>query len=53
VLFLEELPMSRVISQEALTRLLVENRVFTKRGFLDMVKVVEQRMRRGRRKRET
>jgi len=40
----EELLMSQVIQQEALTRLLVEKGIFTKEEFLDMVKVVNQEM---------
>ncbi len=36
----EELLMSQIIQQEALTRLLVEKGIFTKREFLEMVKVV-------------
>jgi len=37
---LEELLMSQVVQQEALTRLLVEKGVFTKQGLLGMVRVV-------------
>jgi uncharacterized protein YqgQ len=37
---LEELLISQVIQQEALTRLLVEKGLFTKEEFLDMVRVV-------------
>jgi len=33
----EELLMSQVTQQEALTRLLVERRIFTKEGFWEMV----------------
>jgi hypothetical protein len=40
--------MSHVVSQVALSRLLVENGVFTKQEFLDMVKVVDQEMKRKR-----
>jgi hypothetical protein len=40
----EELLMSQVVQQEALTRLLVEKGIFTKEEFLDMVKVVDQGM---------
>jgi hypothetical protein len=36
----EELLMSQVVQQEALTRLLVEKGIFTKEEFLEMVKVV-------------
>jgi uncharacterized protein YqgQ len=38
----EELLMSQVIQQEALTRLLVEKGIFTKEEFLEMVKVVDR-----------
>ena len=36
----EELLMSQVVQQEALTRLLVEKGIFTKQGFLKTVKVI-------------
>jgi hypothetical protein len=36
----EELLMSQVVQQEALTRLLVEKGIFSKEEFLEMVKVV-------------
>jgi hypothetical protein len=36
----EELLMSQVVQQEALTRLLVEKGVITKEEFLDMAKVI-------------
>jgi len=42
----EELLMSQVVQQEALTRLLVENGVFTKEKSLEMVKVVDREMKR-------
>jgi len=45
----EELLMSQVIQQEALTRLLVEKRIFTEKEFLEMVKVVDREMKRKRR----
>lgn len=45
----EELLMSQVVQQEALTRLLVEKGVFTKDEFLEMVKVVNQDTRRNKR----
>jgi hypothetical protein len=41
--------MSHVVSQVALSRLLLEKGVFTKQEFLDMVKVVDQEMK-GKRK---
>ena len=44
----EELLMSQVVAQEALTRLLIEKRIFTKEEFLEMVKVVDQGMKRKR-----
>ena len=41
--------MSQVMSQEALTRLLVEKGIFTKEEFLEMVKVVDgETKRKGR-----
>ena len=40
----EELLMSQVIQQEALTRLLVEKGIFSKEEFLEMVKVVNKEM---------
>jgi hypothetical protein len=45
----EELPTSRVVQEEALTRLLVEKGVFTKEELLEMVKVVDREMKRKRR----
>jgi len=44
----EELLMSQVIQQEALTRLLVDKGIFTREEFLEMVKVVDKEMRRER-----
>ena len=44
----EELLMSQVVSQEALTRLLVEKGVFTKEEFLEMVRLVDREMNRKR-----
>jgi len=35
-----------MVSQEALTRLLVEKGVFTEEEFLEMVRIVDQEMRR-------
>jgi hypothetical protein len=40
----EELLMSQVVQQEALTRLLVEKRIFTKEEFLEMVREVDREM---------
>ena len=42
----EELLMSQVVQQEALTRLLVEKGIFTKEEFLEVVKVVNREMKR-------
>ena len=42
----EELLMSQVVQQEALTRMLIEKGIFTKEEFLEMVKVVDQEMKR-------
>ena len=44
----EELLMSQVIQQEALTRLLIEKGIFTKEEFWEMLKVVDQEMKRKR-----
>jgi hypothetical protein len=44
----EELLMSQVVQQEALTRLLVEKGIFTKEEFLEMVRVVDREMNRKR-----
>lgn len=40
----EELLMSQVVSQDALTRLLVEKGMFTKEELLGMVKTVDREM---------
>ena len=48
VVFFEELLMSQVVQQEALTKLLVEKGVFTKEEFLDTVKIVDREMKRER-----
>jgi len=40
VISFEELLMSQVVQQEALTRLLIEKGIFTKKEFLEMVKAV-------------
>jgi len=45
---LEELLMSQVIQQEALTRLLVEKGIFSKEEFLEVTNTVDQEMRRKR-----
>ena len=46
VVSFEELLMSQVVHQEALTRMLIEKGIFTKEEFLEMVKVVDQEMER-------
>jgi len=50
VVSFEELLMSQVVQQEALTRLLIEKGIFTKEAFLGMVKTVnlEMKKKRGR-----
>ena len=42
----EELLVSQIVSQEALTRLLITNGLFTKREFSGMAKVVDREMKR-------
>lgn len=42
----EELLMSQVVQQEALTRLLIEKGLFTREDFLEMVKAVDQETKR-------
>jgi hypothetical protein len=46
--FFDELLMFQGVQQGTLSRLLVESRVFTKRQFLEKVKVVNQEMKRKR-----
>ena len=46
VVSFEELLMSQVVQQEALTRLLVKKGIFTKEEFLEMVKLVNQEIKR-------
>jgi hypothetical protein len=46
VVSFEELLMSQVVQQEALTRMLIEKGIFTKEEFLEMVNVVDQEMKR-------
>ena len=41
-----EVLLSQVVTQEALTRLLVEKGIFTKEEFLEMVMVVDREMKR-------
>ncbi len=47
VVSFEELLMSQMVQQEALTRLLVEKGIFTKGEFLDAVKAVDQERKRA------
>ena len=44
VVTIEELLMSQVVQQEALTRLLIEKGIFTKEEFPEMVKLVDREM---------
>jgi len=44
IVSLEELLLSQVVQTEALTRLLIENGVFTKEQFMEKVKAVNQEM---------
>jgi uncharacterized protein YqgQ len=46
IISFEELLVSQVVQQEALTRLLLEKGIFTKEDFLDMVKVINREMKR-------
>ena len=46
ILSLEELLMSQEVQQEALARLLIDKGIFTKKEFLEMVKVVDGEMKR-------
>jgi hypothetical protein len=46
VVSFEELLMSQVVQQEALTRLLIEKGIITKEQFLETVKVVDGDMKR-------
>ena len=50
IISFEELLMSQVVQQEALTRLLVEKGVFRKEELLEMVKVVSKKMKRTKSK---
>jgi len=49
VVSFEELLMSQVVQQEALTRLLVEKGIFNKQEFLEMVRVANQEIKRKNR----
>ena len=46
----EELLMSQVVQQEALTRLLIEKEIFSKDEFLEIVRVVDREMKRERKR---
>jgi len=46
VVSFEELLMSQVVQQEALTRLLVEKGIFTKEEFLEKIKLIDQERKR-------
>jgi hypothetical protein len=50
IVSLEELLMSQVVQQEALSRLLIEKGIFSKEEFLEMVKMVDQEMKRKRKR---
>lgn len=43
----EELLISQVVQQEALTRLLIKKGIFTKNEFLEMIRVVDGEMKRN------
>jgi len=43
----EELFISQVVQQEALTRLLIKKGIFTKNEFLEMIRVVDGEMKRN------
>jgi len=45
----EELLISQVVQQEALTRLLIEKGIFTEEEFLEMIRVVDQERKRNKR----
>jgi len=46
VVYFEELLMSQVVQQEALTRLLMEKGIFTREEFLEMVRMVNSETKR-------
>jgi uncharacterized protein YqgQ len=50
VVSFEELLMSQVVQQEALTRLLMEKGIFSKEEFWEMVRVVDREMKRKRKR---
>jgi hypothetical protein len=51
VVISEELLMSQVVQQEALTRLLIMKGIFTKEELLEMVKVVDREMKKYKKRR--
>jgi uncharacterized protein YqgQ len=53
VVSFEELLMSQVVQQEALTRLLMEKGIFSKEEFWEMVRVVDREMKRKAKRGET
>ena len=50
VVSFKELLISQMVQQEALAKLLVENEVFTKEEFLEMVKVVDRELKKKQQK---
>jgi hypothetical protein len=48
VVSFEELLMSQVVAQEALTGLLIEKGIFTKEEFLEMIKLEDQERKRNK-----
>lgn len=51
VVSFEQLLMSQVVEQEALTRLLVEKGIFSKEEFLETVRVVDREVKRKEKRR--
>jgi hypothetical protein len=50
IISFEELLMSQVVQQEAFTRLLVEKGILSREEFLEMVRVVDRRVKKRERK---
>ena len=50
VVSFKELLISQMVQQEALAKLLVENEVFTKEEFLEMVEVVDRELKKKQQK---
>jgi len=48
VVSFEELLMSQVVQQEALTRLLIEKGIFSKEEFLEIVNIIDREMKKER-----